>query len=192
MANKRISFDEYCKKYFATGFILSGKRKKKPAKPLNNNQLRTQYAIHIRKLERLEKGDTDSDISKDQIIRQECVKRDRNRCRLMSLLTPPETKELLKNSIPLLLNKLDVAHVFGKGAYPKMRYIVDNVVLLNRVSHGWIDQQKSPINGKPISAEEKIKWWQRIVGKKKYSALLEISREGANVSKTNQCSDKNQ
>jgi len=84
-------------------------------------------------------------------------------------------RELVKNSIPLLLNKLDAAHIFGKNAYPKMRYVLDNVVLLNRVSHAWLDAGKSPINGKPIAAEEKRAWWIRIVGKKTYGKLQEMA-----------------
>jgi hypothetical protein len=159
--------------------LLSGKYLKKPTKPLKDSQLMTQYNIHIRKLERIEyaKTNSPSDITKDQIIRQECYKRDKSRCRLMGILTYAEMRELINNSIPLLLHKLDCAHVFGKNAYPKMRYVIDNVVLLNRVSHGWLDVGKSPINGKPITVEEKQAWWERIVGKKIYSRLFEMDRE---------------
>jgi hypothetical protein len=118
------------------------------------------------------------DLSKDQIIRMECQKRDKNKCRLMRVLTHNEIHELFQNSMPVLVNKLDAAHVFGKNAYPKMRFIIDNVVLLNRVSHGWLDASKSPINGKPITAEQKRDWWERIVGKKLYGKLFDMSREG--------------
>jgi hypothetical protein len=179
----RISFEEYYEKYRTTGFLLSGKRFKKPEKNLNDNQLKTQYKLHIRKLEKIEqtieyaKENLPSDITKDQIIQQECLKRDRNRCRLMGILTYNEMRELVNNSIPLLLNKLDCAHVFGKNAYPKMRYVIDNVVLLNRVSHNWLDSGKSPINGKTITVEEKQVWWERIAGKKIYNRLSEIIRE---------------
>lgn len=181
---EHISFEEYRERYNTTGILLSGRYLKRPAKPLNGNQLRTQYEAHIRKLERIESGKAESasDITKDQIIRQECQKRDRNRCRLMGILTYNEMRELVNNSIPLLLHKLDCAHVFGKNAYPKMRFIVDNVVLLNRVSHGWLDVGKSPINGKPITVEEKRIWWERIVGKKIYGRLFQMSREEIDAS----------
>jgi hypothetical protein len=179
-----ISFDEYCEKYKSTGFLLSGKYLKKPTKLLNDNQLKTQYETHIRKLERIKEGKaaSASNITKDQIIRQECQKRDRSRCRLMRILTCVEMRDLINNSIPLLLHKLDCAHVFGKNAYPKMRFVVDNVVLLNRVSHGWLDSGKSPINGKPITTEEKKVWWERIAGKKIYARLLAMSREEIDAS----------
>jgi aminopeptidase C len=129
-----ISFEDYCEKYHSTGILLAGKYQKKPTKALNDNQLKTYYNTHIKKLEKIEyaKANSPSDITKDQIIRQECVKRDRGRCRLMSVVTQNEMRELINNSIPLLLHKLDTAHVFGKNAYPKMRYVLDNVVLLNR------------------------------------------------------------
>jgi hypothetical protein len=179
-----ISFEEYCEKYKSTGFLLSGMYLKKSTKLLNGNQLKTQYEAHIRKLKRIEEGGnvSASGITKDQIIRNECQKRDRNRCRLMRILTYVEMRELINNSIPLLLHKLDCAHVFGKNAYPKMRFVVDNVVLMNRVSHGWLDSSKSPINGKPITTEEKKAWWERITGKKIYARLLAMSREEMNAS----------
>jgi hypothetical protein len=181
-----ISFEKYCEKYRTTGFLLSGKWSKKPTKDLNENQLKTQYKLHIRKLEKIEqaveyaKENSPSDITKDQIIRQECQKRDRNCCQLMRILTYNEMRELINNSTPLLLHKLDCAHVFGKNAYPKMRYVIDNVVLLNRVSHGWLDSGKSPINGKIITIEERKTWWERIVGKKIYERLFKMSREDLN------------
>jgi hypothetical protein len=175
-----VSFEDYREKYHSTGLLLSGKILKKPAKPLNESQLRTQYDTHIRKLKRIEylKENSPSDITKDQIVSQECRKRDKNRCRLMAVLTYAESRELINNSIPLLLNKFDCAHIFGKNAYPKMRFVLDNVVLLNRVSHGWLDSGKSPINGRPVTAGEKKAWWERIAGKKVYARLLEMSREG--------------
>jgi hypothetical protein len=177
---EHISFEEYCERYNSTGILLSGRYLKKPGKPLNENQLKTQYETHIRKLERIESGKIVSpgDITKDQIIRQECRKRDKNQCRLMKILTCNEMRELINNSIPLLLHRLDCAHVFGKNAYPKMRYLIDNVVLLNRVSHSWLDVGKSPINGKSITIEEKRVWWERIVGKKVYNKLFQMSMEG--------------
>jgi hypothetical protein len=64
-----------------------------------------------------------------------------------------------------------------------MRFVIDNVVLLNRISHGWLDSGKSPINGKSITVEEKQAWWERIVGKRIYARLLVMSREGIDVSK---------
>jgi len=179
--NEEISFKEYCAGYYKTGIVLSGRYYKKPAKPLNKNQLKTYYEIHIRKIEyekqRLDKKKIrPRGVVNSQTVRDECLRRDGNRCRLMALLKFNETKELLDNADPSLLRKLDAAHVFGKAAHPKMRYLADNVVMLNRVSHNWLDQQKSPINGKPISLEEKIKWWQRIVGKNKFNKLLEMSK----------------
>jgi hypothetical protein len=180
---EHISFDDYCRKYRLTGFLLSGDRLKKPAKSLNAHQLRTHYNIHIRKLSRIthKKMKSPSDITKDQILRQECQKRDTNRCRLMEILNFAELRELRDNAIPLLLRKLDCAHVFGKNAYPKMRFFVDNVVLINRVSHNWLDAGKSPINGKPITVKEKRYWWERILGKKMYDKLLAMSKEGVDT-----------
>jgi hypothetical protein len=177
--DEHISFEQYLEQYRFSGILLSGKLRKRPSKPLNDNQLRTEYDRHIRKIKRIKNGriETIGDISKDQIVRMECQKRDRNRCRLMRILTAVEVRELFQNTAPILVNKLDAAHIFGKNAYPRMRYIIDNVVLLNRASHNWLDVSKSPLNGKSISPEQKQAWWERIVGKKLYDRLFEMSRE---------------
>jgi hypothetical protein len=72
---------------------------------------------------------------------------------------------------------LDGAHVFGKSAYPWMRYEPKNVVTLNRFSHSCLDLSKSPVDGCPISVDEKIEWWQRSIGKEDWDYLEELSQK---------------
>jgi hypothetical protein len=58
-----------------------------------------------------------------------------------------------------------------------MRYEPKNVITINRFSHSCLDLSKSPVDGHPISVDEKIKWWQRIIGKEDWDYLEELSRK---------------
>jgi hypothetical protein len=94
------------------------------------------------------------------------------------LLLPDEISEWNKNQNGLG-GILDVAHVFGKGAFPWMRFDNKNVITLNRFSHSCLDNGKSPINGKAITDEERKLWWQRIAGDDwEYLNLRSRCREG--------------
>ena len=62
----------------------------------------------------------------------------------------------------MLLQQLDVAHIFPVGMYPEMMYDPNNCVLLNRYCHTNLDSMKDPITGEAISYEERQKWWERI------------------------------
>jgi hypothetical protein len=84
-------------------------------------------------------------------------------CRLLKLLSSEEISEWKRNQHGLG-GILDVAHVFGKGAFPRMRFDDKNVVTLNRFSHNCLDNGKSPINGITITDEERKLWWQKIAG----------------------------
>ena len=108
-----------------------------------------------------------------QILREIVVKSDVC-CRLNSTLTREELYLYGSSSDGCF----DVAHVFGKSAFPHMRYLEDNVVLLSREFHSRLDAGKNPLTGKTISKEEHEGWWIRIVGEDKYKKLKEIARNG--------------
>ena len=57
-----------------------------------------------------------------------------------------------------------------------MCYLDDNVILLNRKSHDWIDSGLSPITGKNISKEELEYFWIRIIGQDLYNKLKVLSK----------------
>jgi hypothetical protein len=136
-----------------------------PQKPLNKKQIQRYYLQYVKKWERVygggvpEKVKVQSDDSKLSALVRE---RDGG-CRLLKLLSPEEMSEWNKNQNGLG-GILDVAHIFGKGAFPWMRFDNRNVIVLNRFSHGCLDNGKSPINGKIVTDEERKLWWQRIVG----------------------------
>jgi len=176
------SYEAYEQEYNSTGRLYSGSTFKIPNRTLNTKQLKTAYQTHVRKIKRIEqkKEQTriDTEETLDFILREKCLNRDK-RCQVVQIFNDSEFKEY-SHSVGLFywwgLSALDCAHVFGKGAFPHMRYVMDNVVMLNRVSHNWLDTGKSPVNGKQISNEEKINWWKRIIGEERYKLLEKMSR----------------
>ena len=99
-------------------------------------------------------------------------KRDRNTCRLIRIVSIKEMMILKKNSPSHMLKILDPAHILPVGSHPDYCYLTNNVVLLNHYSHSNLDNMKSPLDGKPISREERDSWWKRIAGDNQYRELL--------------------
>ena len=144
-------------------------------RPLNEREIKTAYERYRRsedrKIERrLEKG---KDLTVDPVGPKKCA--------ILSLVRGDDWETLHKNA-GRLIDLVDRAHVFGKGAYPWMRYDRDNVVWLNRWSHRCLDNGQDPITGKMIAKEEIEAWWRRIVGDARYDHLLARSKH-ARVSK---------
>lgn len=86
-------------------------------------------------------------------------------CRLWRTLTEEEKQiflEVNKDNLHLC-QILDMAHVEAKSIRPDLKYLVENVVLMNRLSHSFIDFAKSPLTGENITNEERNNWWNRIV-----------------------------
>jgi hypothetical protein len=97
-------------------------------------------------------------------------------CRVIQVLTAVEFLILQKNA-GIMLNRFDPAHVFGVGSYPKLIYDINNIVKLNRYSHECLDTMRCPIDGNPITKEEKRVWWERIIGTQMYESLLNKLKE---------------
>lgn len=103
----------------------------------------------------------DSQDQKWQEVKNIVVKRDKFD-RLQKVLTPAEYKIVKRNAGPLI-NTLDPAHYLPAGQYPDLIYKSYNIVLLNRWSHSQLDACRDPVNGTPISLEERDNWWIRIL-----------------------------
>ena len=159
------SFTEFKNDYEAEGFIDKMCSRYYPLKKLNPKQLSRYYLQYVKKWDKahgdniLEKSE---DVSEDSKLSAFARKRD-NGCRLLKVLTEEELAEwqVNNNGIGLIL---DAAHVFGKNAFPWMRFDENNVVTINRFSHNCLDMSKSPINGKSITDAQRVAWWQRIAG----------------------------
>ena len=150
--------------------------------PLNENQLKRRYEKYLkseekkqaatkRKTEKVKNSQSSKVDDKWIAVLEQVRKRDGYRCRLLDKVTEEEKSEIKRKSYGFH-KLLDCAHVFGRGAYPHMKYNVDNVVLLNRYSHSCLDQGRDPITGEQISPERLENWWRFIVGDTYYDELL--------------------
>jgi hypothetical protein len=100
------------------------------------------------------------------------LKRDKGKCRLLAILTKDELSLIVEP-----LGTIDNAHIFGKGAYPHLKYDHENIILLHRLFHSRLDTGRDPITGKPSDALHKEYWWMRVLGKEKYDKLLKKARK---------------
>lgn len=71
---------------------------------------------------------------------------------------------------------LDVAHVFAKGAFPRLKYDRENLVLLCRTVHSRLDQRCDPWTGEYIG-ERVEEYWRGIVGEERYDRLKKKAME---------------
>ena len=136
--------------------------------PYTDKQLITRYKHYV---QRHPEGKTP-----DQEFREKIVARD-SCCQLYNKLTY-EGLYRVNKQLSYETNKLDVAHIFPKSTYPKLRYDTNNAVLLTRMFHNRLDEQNDPVTGKPISKEKTNEWWEFIIGSEHYKQLLEKVNEG--------------
>lgn len=143
---------------------------KKYEKNQDKQKEKRQEQLHSKKYERLHTID-----EKWENCKKIVDKRDNRQCRLFPLLTIEERK-LVEKQLHGYNKVLDRAHVFRR-TIKHMKYMTDNVYTLYRLFHNRLDQYLDPIYGTPISVEESIKWWKRIIGESKYEFLLETSKK---------------
>jgi hypothetical protein len=170
------SFEAFKEDYEQFHYIDKVSNRYYPAKLLNEKQLQRYYSQYVRKLEIAvsKKESRPSNKSGDMLLYEKILERDGG-CRLLAVLSPTE-RAVWNEHQNGMGGILDGAHVFGKNAYPWMRYEPRNVVTVNRFSHSCLDLNKSPVDGRQISAEEKQVWWQRVTGKADWEYLEELSR----------------
>ena len=147
-----------------------------PKNTLNEKQLKSAYKKYLKREEKREEKIIQSLVDERwEKVKKEVWDRDRGKCQLTPLLTAGELIIFLEKS-GHLKEIIDPAHIYGKGAYPFLKYDPENVVLLNRYSHSMLDTYRSPVDGSPISQAEHTQWWCRIVGTKRYMRLEEKLR----------------
>jgi hypothetical protein len=166
MMEKFKSFDDFKEDYEEYHYIDKVSNRYYPPKLLTVKQLQRYYLQYAKKWERAcDKGkkiDEAKGQSLDSKLSAFVRKRDGG-CRLLKILSSEEKSEWKKNQNGFGMI-LDAAHVFGKSAFPWMRFDDKNIVTLNRFSHNCLDTFKSPINGRPITDEQRKEWWRRITG----------------------------
>jgi hypothetical protein len=173
MMGKFKSFGDFKADYEEYHYIDKVSNRYYPQKPLNIKQLQRYYLQYIKKWEKAYGGKITNVRAQSEDSKLSALVRERDGgCRLLRLLSPEEISEWKKNQNGLG-GILDAAHVFGKSAFPWMRFDEKNIVILNRFSHNCLDNGKSPVDGKQITDDQKKAWWRRIVGDDwKYLNLL--------------------
>jgi len=175
-------FLEYYQKYSKTPNQIS-----KPKNSLNKKQIKSLHKKYLKQMKKREKKnrkkweeETNKEVNLEDIkdekweeLKRSVFRRDNYSCQLQKVLTVKELTFFRLSAPSDLQNILDPCHIFGKGAFPHLKYEEDNIVIMNRYSHSCIDQYRSPVDGINISKEEREKWWIRIVGELKYFKLKE-------------------
>lgn len=193
-----FSFKQYKEFYERSGKTID--QMSTPKNPLTEDQIENKYKKYLQKLskqqdkkdkiiedkkqeiienkKKMEEGTFDFGVDKKwKAVVEEVTIRDK-KCQLKDNLTKQEKDIIYSDSnSSYLLDIVDPAHVFGKGAYPHMKYDVDNVILLSRLFHSRIDHYTDPITGSIIDKEQHTNWWIRLVGKERYNRLLKKSKE---------------
>jgi 5-methylcytosine-specific restriction endonuclease McrA len=140
----------------------------KPGHILNERELQTRYEKYCKpKKEKIQKGSWDDPKWKE--VADIVWKRDKGQCRLLSKLKIDNFDlymYFINNNLPSLYSKLDLAHIIPRSQSSELYYDPSNILLLNRVSHSWIDTYHDPVTGKSLTKEEHEKWWRYILNEK--------------------------
>lgn len=97
-------------------------------------------------------------------------------CRFYKLLTDKQ-KEDVRCNLFGFNTELEVAHIFGKGAFPYMKYMKENCILLYHLFHSRIDKYLHPISGKPIDKLERYNFFRKIIGDDLFDRLEKIAHK---------------
>lgn len=171
------SFCNYYQRWRKTPGMMSV-----PKNELNEKQLLTKYEkyckVQAKKLEKKPKGLKQStkgnQLDELWIEMVELVKiRDNCECQFLKLSSEDDRKWFYKTYPYNLIQTLDIAHVIPRSKSTKLYYDLDNLRVLNRVSHGFLDTYKHPLYGTPISREDRDNWWKKIIGEDTYNSLEE-------------------
>lgn len=139
-------------------------------KNYNEKEINTKFRKYKKlQLKKQDKFENSVDL-KWQALKEYIIERDQNKCRLYQILTQEEKDSVFDDLVGIMLT-LDGAHVLSRARRPDLKYDFNNVVLLHRLFHSRIDSFCNPITGENMSEEERISWWERIVGEEYYKEL---------------------
>lgn len=164
-----MTYDEFKFFYFQRGYCLGDSFKSK--RSLNERQLLSKYNKFVEKEEKKKEKLKEQ---RRQFTQSSSIHKNNpqefRQCALMRLLSGYDLKLLLANAGSKAFI-VDSAHIFGKGASPHLKENPNDIIYLNRFSHECLDSSKDPITGEPITHEEEMLWWERIVGPEAFVAL---------------------
>jgi len=82
-------------------------------------------------------------------------------CKIWKCLTPEE-RQVAERQTGFYLNAhLDVSHIKGKGPFPELKYVLENVILAGRFFSNRLDTYTDPVDGSSISDDERQAWFER-------------------------------
>lgn len=170
-----LSYEEFVSYYLEQGRCINdiGQRKN----PLNERKLRSRYEDYVRSEEKREaRSERYAEKDWDWIeVRQEVFERDGYTCQLMAVLTSEERAMINVDVNP---DAVDPAHIYPRSTYPHLKYHPDNVVSVSRIFHQRLDNHQHPLTGDPIAGDDRLMWFQRIIGSRKFYELERKARHG--------------
>jgi len=146
-------FNKFCEKGICKRLTIQSKR------CLLQSKRQNCYKKYLKKIEKQKSKEIIDQRWKD--VKEQLFKRDNNECQLWKIFTKEEQTYILKNyySDYTFLKELDPCHIKGKGAYPELKYDLDNLVCIRRYFHLLLDQLKHPITRESITNKEREKWF---------------------------------
>lgn len=167
-----LTFEEFIEHYKRWGKCVNDISPSK--KPLSDDKLFIRYEKYLiqenKKLQKELKVD-------EEWIRVSSFVRDRDRgeCQLLrnvDFILGVGAAQVIRNNSNGMCNIIDVAHIFGRGAYPHLKYDPENCVCLNRYSHTFIDLYKDPFEGRfSLSKADRMYYFSWMVGEEKIKKL---------------------
>lgn len=147
------------------------------AKELNERQLATKYKDYCKKIknvkEKQENNEESEYLKNLKKAKEEARKLDPEGKTFYNSLTE-EQKDFLKRNSFGKFNNLDPAHIFSTGEYPFLADEIENIVMIPRYVHSYIDQMLNPFSDKheKLTKEQHSELWIQFVGEERYKSLL--------------------
>jgi len=160
------------------------------SKSLNEKQLNTKYKEYVKKCNRIEERkqsiieDEESEYLSDYIKNQKFAKQEARQIDpdaniFFSKLNEEELSLVKKMmSVGYDFGIIDPAHIFSCGGWPHMSDIVDNILMLPRCVHHYIDLFLNPLSEKheAITKEQRNEFWIRFIGIERWNMLVKMTK----------------
>lgn len=182
-----LTLEAYIQFYNERGYLPDGQYCSPNG--LNKKQLGTKYTKYLRALERkAQKAITPSlhaqeifEAEQEVATRVDPNYRDIDKGFFWSKLTADEKTYMLKKSSVFRNSDLEIiydpAHIIGRGRSSKLAKDTDNIIMLPRYFHTFIDKYINPFTLKPLTSSEHEQLWIKIVGQERWDLLQSKLRE---------------
>ncbi len=187
----KLNFEEYVEYYNTTKRLPFPQTTWSRKKPFTERELHLKYRDYESKIEKLEskrQNPTKSEYSeKVEIAMQKARELDSNYevWNNYYRMLDKTSKEVIAKGMWVCpkndkTNKVtfDSAHIFSRGEYPHLAYEIDNLVLIPRNYHTYIDNFQNPLTyeHERLTKEEHDKLWIDLIGIRRWNSLLEKSK----------------